>query len=640
MSYKINLLNKTKFLLLFFATMSILAGCVGDELFRDTLPDSNSKVDTVFPGANFSYASSSEDFRIVNFSNLSSEATNFIWDFGDGNTSTEKDPSFTFQAGEGTYPVTLTATDGNGVTGTTSIDVLVVEGPFQPIILEPGFEDLSLPDGTGDGRDSWRADWSDERAIFGISGSPVTFGDQAAKLEVSSARQGYQEIVVVADTNYDLTFWYTMTDSSADPYAIVAIVGVTEFGPIGSIAEAEAGIIASKTISDTDDPATYVQEKLSFNSGNNNVIAIYFYNDANVETRLDDFAIEIGVEGALPPSAGFSTMQSTEDYLEYAFTNSSSDATTYLWDFGDGNTSTEESPIHVYETPNVYIVNMTATNDFNLSTSLSRTIDIQAPVTAGFTFEVDATDYKTYIFTDTSIDAVTLLWEFGDGFQFTGMNPSHTYEEDGTYDVTLTATSVTGNTDVVSEQLIISEGFVVKVLNGDFSDGTSSWKPSSFAGSNSNAFNTSSDGDTLDYSGVDTGVNTPGAKYTGTSSMVGPLGSLSRTSDSRAAYQEITVEANKQYVIEFNAAITNSGDAVYVEILDGWFNGDGEAAFTSSTVDGPLARAVVDVANGKANFTVGSDTFTANTSGEVTIWMYSLTTADAWVDNIKVTEVE
>ena len=640
MSYKINLLSRTKLLFLFLATMSILTGCVGDELFRDALPDSNSKVDTVFPGANFSYASSSDDFRTVNFSNLSSEATNFIWNFGDGNTSTDKDPSFTFEAGEGTYPVTLTATDGNGITGTTSIDVLVVEGPFQPVILEPGFEDLSLPDGTGDGRDSWRADWSDERAIFGISGSPVTFGDQAAKLEVSSARQGYQEIVVEADTNYDLTFWYTMTDSSADPYAIVAIVGVTEFGPIGSIADAEAGVIASVTVSDTSEPSTYVQEKLSFNSGNNNVVAIYFYYDANVETRFDVFDIEIGVAGALPPSVGFSAAQSTENFLEYAFTNSSTDATSYLWEFGDGNTSTEESPTHIYDTADTYTVTMTATNDLNLSANLSRTIDIQAPVTAGFTFEVDAVDYKTYTFTDTSVDAVTLLWEFGDGFQFTGMNPSHTYEEDGTYDVTLTATSVTGNTDVITEQLIISEGFVVRVLNGDFSDGTSSWKPSIFTGSNSNAFNTSSDGDTLDYSGADTGVKTPGAKYTGTSSMVGPLGSLSRTSDSRAAYQEITVEANKQYEIEFSAAITNSGDAVYVEILDGWFNGVGEDAFTSSTVNGPLARAVVDVANGKANFTVGTDTFTANSSGQVTIWMYSLTTADAWVDNIKVTEVE
>ena len=96
------------------------------------------------PEANFSYASSIDDFRTINFSNLSDEATTFAWDFGDGNTSTETNPTFTFEAGEGTYPVTLTASDALGAESSITIDVEVVEGPFQPIILEPGFEDKHL----------------------------------------------------------------------------------------------------------------------------------------------------------------------------------------------------------------------------------------------------------------------------------------------------------------------------------------------------------------------------------------------------------------------------------------------------------------------------------------------------------------
>ena len=64
------------------------------------------------------------------------------------------------------------------------------------------------------------------------------------------------------------------------------------------------------------------------------------------------------------------------------------------------------------------------------------------------TFQVDDNDYRTYAFMDASVGAVMLLWEFGDGFQFTGMNPSHTYAEDGIYDVSLTAYSITGATDV------------------------------------------------------------------------------------------------------------------------------------------------------------------------------------------------
>ena len=59
---------------------------------------------------------------------------------------------------------------------------MVVEGPFQPIILEAGFEDDTLPEGGGDGRDSWRN--SDLGGVIQITGSPVTFGDQGAKLPV------------------------------------------------------------------------------------------------------------------------------------------------------------------------------------------------------------------------------------------------------------------------------------------------------------------------------------------------------------------------------------------------------------------------------------------------------------------------
>lgn len=638
MKNKVNIFSKTTLFLITLVTAIFIVSCVGDELFRDSLPDSNSKEDTVFPEANFSYASL-EDFKIIKFTNLSTESSNFVWDFGNGNTTTEKDPTFTFDAGEGTYPVTLTASDANNVEGSVTIEVMVVEGPYQPIILEPGFEDNTLPDGSGDGRDSWRN--SDLGGVIQITGSPVTFGSQGAKLPTPAGdRIGYQEIVVEPDTNYDLRFWYTLVGGSSDPSLTVSILGVTENGgTFTTLQEVSDGTIASVTVTNDEEPEVYVQQKLSFNSGINNSVAIFFTN-GDVEARLDDFTIDVGSAGAVPPSVGFSSKQSETNYLEYTFTNSSSGATSFAWDFGDGNMSTEESPTHVYATHGIYTVTLTATNDNNLSAELSRNIDIQAPVTADFTYQVDAADYRTYTFMDASVGAVMLLWEFGDGYQFTGMNPSHTYAEDGIYTVTLTAASITGNTSFATEQLTIAAGFVVEVLNGDFSAGTSNWKPSSFDGSSTSAFNTTSDGDVFDYSGVDTGAKTPGAKYTSSTTMVGPLASLSRTSTSRAAYQEITVEPNKQYTIEFSAAITNSGDAVYVEILDGWFNGNGADAFASSTGTGPLARAVVDVANGKANFTLGTDTFTSNASGEVTIWMYSLTTADAWVDNIKVKAVD
>jgi len=350
------------------------------------------------------------------------------------------------------------------------VQVQVVEGPFQPIILEPGFEDNTLPDGSGDGRDSWRTSIG---GVIQITGSPVTFGSQGAKLPDDQSRVGYQEIVVEAESNYDLTFWYTMLANSSDPFITVAIVGVTENGPITTREEAEAATIASVTVNDTEDPLVYVEQKLSFASGANDKVGIYFFNGP-VEARLDNFTIEIGAAGAVPPSAGFDVAQSEENFLEYTFTNTSKNGASYLWDFGDGNTSTEESPTHVYATPDTYTVTLEVTSENGLTGTLEKGVDIQAPVTVDCTWEVD----------------------LGDGFQFTGESASHTYREDGIYTVTLTSTSITGLQDSKDFMVTISQGFIATISEeasfedndpsaaacGSALDGRDCWRNSALGG--------------------------------------------------------------------------------------------------------------------------------------------------------------
>lgn len=652
MKQKINIFSKTKLVLLTMVSAIVFVSCVGDEMFRDELPGTNSKVDTVFPEANFSYASSSDDFRLINFTNLATEASTYVWDFGDGNTSTDQDPSFTFE-GEGTYAVTLTASDGNSVVGTTTVDVIVVEGPFQPIILEPGFEDDTLPEGGGDGRDSWRN--NDLGGVIQITGSPVTFGDQGAKLPVPAGdRVGYQEITVEPDMNYDLSFWYTMLSGSSDPSLTVSVLGVTENGPFATKEEAAEATIASVTVTDDSEPDVYIQQKLSFNSGINNTVAIYFTN-GEVEARLDDFTIEIGVAGAVPPSAGFAVTQSETNYLEYTFNNSSVNAVTYEWDFGDGNTSTDESPTHVYSTAAEYVVTLNAINDSNLSTELSKTINILAPVTAAFTSEVDSDDYRTFNFMDASIDAVMLLWEFGDGYQFTGMNPSHTYEEDGIYDVVLTAYSITGNTHIATEQLVVSEGFVVQVLNGTFDEYTVN------TGDNADAWDMTPNSTVVDNDGntVDSPYDPLWDNGALDSWLEGFYGDNSEqagsTSDGnngtrgakldetgRRLYQVVTVQQGSTYTFSIDARTTAGGITSEVFILNTQI--EDEVGINSSTSDAAIDAyyAIPNIydTDGDA-YATHTFQFTASTN-LIVIYVRNVevidNTAEAFFDNIMITE--
>jgi PKD repeat protein len=546
-----NILRKAMRIILCFSIVLFTQSC--QKQFEFELPEANSIADNEFPVANFAYASALEDFKTIKFTNLSTEAINYEWDFGDGNVSTEKDPVFTFEEGEGTYPVTLTASDGNGVTGSTTIEVLVVEGPFQPIILEPGFEDNTLPDGSGDGRDSWRK--SELGGVIQITGSPVTFGDQGAKLPEDQTRIGYQEIMVEPQTNYDLRFWYTMVNNPTDPWLTVAVIGVTQFGPIETKEDATEGTIGSVTVNDISEPDVYLEQLLAFNSGDNNTIAIYFFNGP-VECRLDNFTIDIGAEGEVPPSTGFDVEQSESNYLEYSFTNTSTNATSYEWDFGDGNMSTEESPTHVYATPDEYTITLTAINDAGLSTTLSKTIKILAPVTADFTFEAHPDDYRTILFTDASEGAEMLLWEFGDGYQFTGMNPEHTYMDDGIYTVTLTAYSITGNMDVKELDVTISQSFIASIREAGFEDDDPS------AAACGDGF----DGRDCWKNGALGGV----IQITSSPVKSGSQAAKLPSDGTRIGYQLVDVEPNRQYTVTFWYTMkTDPAGTLTVSILDG-----------------------------------------------------------------------
>lgn len=650
MKYKSNIFSKTTLLILTLVTTSFIVSCVGDENFRPNLPDSNSKEDTIFPEANFSYASDQDDFTTINFANLSSEGSIYAWDFGGGNASTDTDPSFTFAGGEGTYPVTLTVSDANGVEGSTTIDVVVVEGPYQPIILEPGFEDDTLPGGGGDGRDSWRN--NDLGGVIQITGSPVTFGDQGAKLPLPAGdRIGYQEITVEPDSNYDLRFYYTMLDNASDPSLTVSVLGVTDNGgTFTTLQEVTDGTLSSITVTNAAEPDVYIQQTLSFTSGENNTVAIFFTN-GEVEARLDDFTIDIAPAGAVPPSVGFSSEQSEDNYLEYTFTNASTDATSYEWDFGDGNTSTEESPTHVYDVADIYTVTLTGTDDNNLSAELSRNIDIQAPVTADFTYMVDAMDYQTYNFMDASIDAVMLLWEFGDGYQFTGMDPSHTYEEDGIYTVTLTAYSVTNAISIATAELVVSEGFVVQVLNGTFDlYGTTAGCDNESTGDNADAWDMTPnstikdcDGNNIpspydplwDNGALDSwldGFYMDDSEQAGSTSE-GNNGTRGVKLDEpgRRLYQVVTVQQGASYNFSIDVKGDSAGLTPEVFILNTEIAD--ETGINASTSD-PAIDGYLEISAGTDYATYSFD-FTAS-SGEIVIYVRTVV-GSTRIDNIVIT---
>ncbi len=269
--------NILKFSLIAFLTVAFLS-CE-----EEMLPDAGSLPDETPPEAAFSYEVDAAYFQTVNFLNSSVSSTTYAWDFGDGNTSSEKNPTHSYD-GEGTYTVKLTASDALNQSDEYVGEVVIVEPEEIPLptILEAGFEDNSLPDGTGDGRDSWRSSFTDP---IQISSSPVHDGEQAGKLPAYEGRVALQMIDVVPDNEYNLSFYYTM---KADPGTFTVAIVDSE---VMDFYEIEDATIASIELSDDADPDTYEKATLTFNSGSNSTVGICLYTDI-VEVRFDNFEFE------------------------------------------------------------------------------------------------------------------------------------------------------------------------------------------------------------------------------------------------------------------------------------------------------------------------------------------------------------
>ncbi|MCB9230986.1 MAG: PKD domain-containing protein [Bacteroidia bacterium] len=129
--------------------------------------------------------------------------------------------------------------------------------------------------------------------------------------------------------------------------------------------------------------------------------------------------------------------------LQIAFLDASTNfPTSWLWDLGDGNTSTQQNPVHQYAVSGSFTVCLIATNAFG-SDTLCQQINIFCPVNptvANFTFYGAA---MARYFTDQSTQNPTFWqWDFGDGSTSTQQNPSHLYASPGIYTVCLIVTNV------------------------------------------------------------------------------------------------------------------------------------------------------------------------------------------------------
>jgi len=162
--------------------------------------------------------------------------------------------------------------------------------------------------------------------------------------------------------------------------------------------------------------------------------------------------------------------------LEVAFTNKSEGAASYMWNFGDGNTSTEKDPVHTYAVAGEYSVKLTVANDDGDTKSKEAAVSVAGAAKAYFSFESQkdrSGKFGKIISFDatTSENAKSIVWDFGDGTTASDFKVDHEFPEFETYKVKATVTGPAGDSDIYEQDVeVIAYNELIKGGNMDEED--------------------------------------------------------------------------------------------------------------------------------------------------------------------------
>jgi PGF-pre-PGF domain-containing protein len=397
----------------------------------------------VAPVANFSANVTSGAVPLaVNFTDQSTNTpTSWLWDFGDGNASTEQNPIHTY-ASVGTYTVSLNATNAAGSnTSTLTSYITAATAPVSgfsadvtsgAVPLAVTFTDQSTNSPT-----SWSWNFGDGNTSTDQNPTHTYASVGTYTVSLNATNVGGSN--VSTQTNYITTAIAPVADFSANVTsgALPLSVSFTDQST-NTPTNWEWNFGDGNTSTDQNPTHTYVTVgtyNVSLNATN--------VGGSNVSTQTNYITV------AIAPVSGFSAdVTSGAVPLMVNFTDLSTNApTSWEWDFGDGNTSTDQNPTHTYAAVGTYNVSLNATNEggSNTATQTDYITAAVAPV-ANFTADVTSgTGPLSVSFTDLSTNTpVTWEWDFGDGTNSTDQNVTHTYSSAGTYTVSLNASNAGG----------------------------------------------------------------------------------------------------------------------------------------------------------------------------------------------------
>jgi gliding motility-associated-like protein len=126
----------------------------------------------------------------------------------------------------------------------------------------------------------------------------------------------------------------------------------------------------------------------------------------------------------------------------------------WLWDFGDGTTSNLQNPNHQYATSDTFSVQLITQNVFGCADTLLQNVLVHPLPVAGFSFDTVCLNSPTN-FMDTSVDAVSWNYDFGDGSTAVNASPAHVFGIPGTFSVSQIVENIYACKDTVLHNVVV-----------------------------------------------------------------------------------------------------------------------------------------------------------------------------------------
>lgn len=387
--------------------------------------------------------------------------TNWLWNFGDGNTSTLSNPSHSY-ATFGNYYVTLTLTTSTGCMGTSGVNLQILPPPSLQINSNTVClgQNTNLSVQTNQLISSWTWNFGDGSPFSNIQSPSHVYpgaGNYTITLDVlaSNGCAGQTSTVVTIYPAPIANFIY----QPACPGDAVNFTNTST----GSITNYE-WIYNGNTIGITPDIAYAFPDSILQPSVSLVVISPLGCSDTITQTIQSHPLVTFNfgpilASGCEPFAAQFEDQSTT---LGGGIVN-------WVWDFGDGYNAFTQNPSHVYTNSGNYTIELTVTTaeGCQFSEVLNYQVIVYPAPIAGFNYPPGSYDLNEAIipFTDLSQGAMNWQWDFGDNNYSNESNPTHTYLDSGVFYVTQIVYNQYGCADTAESSVYIQTSTNIYVPN-------------------------------------------------------------------------------------------------------------------------------------------------------------------------------